>query len=120
MKSHQKNVLSDKFCICFKNFYAEWAKSHAERANTFANPLSEVFRTYPRQVTTEEEDIDILVCSSLVFPCFRIQPITIKDIFSALQSLKYKKAPSYDLITPAVGIILITSIHIWRDTRISS
>ena len=46
-----------------------------------------------------------------------IQPITKKENFSALQSLKYKKAPGYDLITTKilkeispVGITLITYI----------
>ena len=56
-----------------------------------------MFRAYPRYVTTEEKDIAI--CSSLVFSCMAANSEK-KRQFSALQSLKYKNAPGYGLITP--------------------
>ena len=80
------------FATALKTSSGEWAKSDAERANTFANHLSEVFRPYIRHVTTEE---DIVKCSSLASPCIAIQPITKKETFSALQRLQRQTLQRY-------------------------
>ena len=77
------------FASALKTPGGEWAKSEDKRANTFANHLSDVFKPYPRQVTTEEEDITI--CNSLVSPFVTIKPVTKKGTFSALQIPKYNK-----------------------------
>ena len=54
------------FVPALKIFSEECAKTDAEIANTLANHPSEVFRPYPTQVTTADEDIAI--CSSLMSP----------------------------------------------------
>ena len=89
VESHQKMYWQTRFASAFKTSSGKWAESDADRANTFAHRLFEEFRPYPGHVTAEEKDIAI--CSPLVSPCTAIQPITTKEIFSALQSLKYNK-----------------------------
>ena len=88
------------FASALKTPGGEWAKSEDKRANTFANHLSDVFKPYPRQVTTKEQDIAIR--NPLVSPYVAIPPIKKTEAFSAFQSLKYKKASGYDFITQKI------------------
>ena len=67
------------FTSALKTLNGEWAFADAERANTFANHLSAVFKPFSRQVTTDEEQIAL--CNSVVAPCVAIQHITKKDTF---------------------------------------
>ena len=79
------------FASALKTSCGKQEKSDAERANSFANHLSKVFRPYPRHVTTEEEDIAI--CSPLVFPFIAILPITKKRLSLLCKVLNIKRRP---------------------------
>ena len=70
MESHKKHLQIDSSAI--KKDNGNWTKSDAEKAETFANHLSDVFKPFPRNMTQEkerkllenQESINISTCSN--------------------------------------------------------
>ena len=82
-----------------------WTKNKAEKAETFAYHLSDVFKPLPRNMSQEEErmllenqkSISISTCSNQ-----GLRSIKKSKVLRSIQNLKFKMAPGYDLITPKV------------------
>lgn len=101
-----KNIYKQtKNSSAIKKNNGDWAKSDAEKAETFATHLSDVFKPFPRNVTLEEERVLLgTQTSNRISSCINqgLVPIRKSEICIAIQKLKLKKSPGYDLITPKV------------------
>lgn len=97
-----------------------WAKTDQEKAQLFADHLSEVFKPFPVTPDTDLEEQDIIK-SFLDVPCqlsLPVKPITPADIRYTIKMTKVRKAPGFDLITgkilqelPDKAITLLTHIY---------
>ena len=96
-----------------------WARTDEQKAATFAHHLSTVFRPFPSQATTEEEDdITQELCSpyQMALP---LQKPCISEVKNIIQyNTNPTKAPGYDLLTGTVlkelsqkGIRALTQIY---------
>jgi len=72
-----------------------WAKSDKEKADLFAEHLSEVFTPHNNNQSQEVEQ----ELKSLIHQQDRLKPFTLKDIKNGIKKLNNKKAPGIDLIT---------------------
>lgn len=77
-----------------------WARTSEEKANAFAHHLSEVFKPYPAENTTEEE----LQLQHFIETPFQmdlpLKNFTIGDVKSVIElEINPKKSPGFDLIT---------------------
>jgi len=72
-----------------------WAKSDKEKADLFAEHLSEVFTPHNNDQNQEvEQELEIPIHQQ-----DRLKPFTLKEIKNEIKKLNHKKAPGIDLIT---------------------
>jgi hypothetical protein len=97
-----------------------WARTDEQNATTFAHHLSTVFRPFPSQASSDEEEDQIL--QELSSPHQMALPLTKIGISEVQYIIQHKinptKAPGYDLITGTVlqelsqkGIRALTQIY---------
>lgn len=93
-----------------------WAKSDEEKAETFAEHLSNIFKPNPPQTNIDEENMQSYLNSPLQLS-LPIKHFSACEVEQEIKYLNNKKSPGYDLITatalknlPKKGIVAITQI----------
>jgi len=77
-----------------------WVRRKEEKAKTFAEHLSKVFKPNPREITQEEKNNTNSY--SLIIPFTQdipASPFTVNEVKAVINYLNLKKALGYDLIT---------------------
>ncbi|CAG4981135.1 unnamed protein product [Colias eurytheme] len=102
-----------------------WARTDAEKAETFANYLTEVFK--PNEaVNPEDPEIDRVLNQDLQLS-LPIKPTSPRELLKEIADLDSKKAPGFDMITPKVikelprkCIVFLTSLFnaIFRTSHV--
>ena len=116
-KATKKMYKQTPFSSALKTESGDWAKTDREKATTFANHLSEVFKPFPRQVTEAEESLITRLFPENTNSQYSLPPVSISEVTVEIKKLNIKKAAGYDLITPKalkelpdVGVRFITFI----------
>ena len=94
-----------------------WARSHEEKADTFAHHLAQVFKPLPSKNPTFDSAVEeyLNAPGQLSLPP---RPFTPAEVWREIRSTNPHKAPGYDLITgkilkalPRKAIVLLTIIY---------
>lgn len=105
-----------QFKAAIRKINGGWAKTGREKAETFADHLTNVFKPNDSEHKEFEREIEDHLRQDLQLS-LPPRPVTVRELAWAIKTMKNKKAPGFDLITkevliqlPKKALVFITSL----------
>jgi hypothetical protein len=82
-------------------YNGSWSRNDCEKANTFCQHLTGIFKPYDRDDNVDDREIFEFLDSPLQMD-LPIKPFSVEEVKKNIKMLPHRKAPGYDLITSSI------------------